>query len=138
MIGLLESQIQTWDGTGAVWRGPIIKLIRTTRKARIEQERGKRVERTERYSNNEDPLRQEFGIDLEVDGSEAAGGLRDTGRGHGQCGPQWDQGANLGVLDDVALMREPADVTSQVEETDLEEGNAPISILSSYLHIMRV
>jgi len=74
-------------------------------------------------------LRQEFEIDPEVDGSEAAGGLRDAGRGHGQRGPQWDQGANLGVLDDVALLREPSDTPSQIEETDLEEGNAPISIL---------
>ena len=129
MIDLLECQIQTWDSTGEVWRGRIIKRIRTTLKARIERERRKRVERTEGYSNNDDALRQEFGIDPEVDGSEAAGSLRDAGRGHGRHGPQWDQGANLGVLDDVALMREPADVTSQVEETDLEEGNAPISIL---------
>ena len=65
-------------------------------------------------------MRQEFGIDLEVDGSEAAGGLGETGRGDGRRGPQWDQGANLGVLDDVALLREPADALSQVEETDLE------------------
>ena len=36
--------------------------------------------------------------------------------------------ANLGVLNDVALLRELADTPSQVEETDLEEGNAPISI----------
>jgi len=74
-------------------------------------------------------LRREFGIDLEVDESEAAGGLSDTGRGHGRRRPHWDQVANLGVLDDVALLRELADAPSQVEETDLEEGNAPISIL---------
>jgi len=109
MLGLLEHQIQTWDGTGEVWRGRIIARIRTTLKARIEKEQRKRVERTEGYSNDEDALRGEFGIDLEVDGSEAAGGLGDTGRGHGRRGPQPDQGANLGVLDDVALLREPAD-----------------------------
>ena len=34
----------------------------------------------------------------------------------------------MGVLDDVAQLREPADVRSQVEESDLEEGNAPISL----------
>jgi len=131
MIGMLEPQMETWDGTGEVWRGRMIERIRTTLKARIEKERGKRVERTEGYSNDENALRQEFGIDPEVDGTEAAGGLGDAGRGHGRRGPQWDQGANLGVLDDVALLREPADAPSQVEETDLEEpeGNAPISIL---------
>jgi len=81
------------------------------------------------YSDDEDALRREFGIDPEVDGSEATGRLRDAGRGHGRHRPQWDQGANLGVFDDVALSREPADALSQVEKTDLEEGNAPISIL---------
>ena len=73
-------------------------------------------------------MRWEFGIDLEVDRSAAAGGLREGGRGHGRRGLQWDQGVNLGVLDDVALLGVPADAPSQVEETDLEEGNAPISI----------
>ena len=57
-------------------------------KARIEKERGKRVDKTEGYSNDEEALRQEFGIDLEVDRSEAAGGRRDTGRGHGRHRPQ--------------------------------------------------
>ena len=83
----------------------------------------KRVEETEGYSNDKHTLRREFGIDSEVDGSEAAGGLGDTGRGHGQRGPQWDQGANLGVLDDVALLWEPADALSPVEETDLHQEN---------------
>jgi len=129
MIGLLERQIQTWDSTGEVWRGRIIARIRTTLKARIEKAWGKRVERTEGYSNDEDASRREFGIDPEVDISEANGGLGDAGRGHGRRGPQWDQGANLGLLEDVALLRVLADTPSQVEETDLEEGNAPISIV---------
>jgi len=107
----------------------VIEPIRTTLKAGIDKERGNWVERTEGYSNDEDVLRREFGMDPEMDGSEAAGGLGDTDSGHGWRRLQWDQGANMGVLDDVALLREPADVPSQVEETDLEEGNAPISIL---------
>jgi len=74
-------------------------------------------------------LRLEFAIDLGVDGSEATGGLGHAGRRHGRRGPQWDQGANLGVSDDVALLREAADAASQVEETPLEEVIAPISIL---------
>ena len=74
-------------------------------------------------------MRRQFGIDPEVDGSEAAGGLVAAGRGHGWRGPQWHHGANLGLLDDVALLREPADPPSQVEETNLEQGNAPISML---------
>jgi len=76
-----------------------------------------------------DALRREFGINREVDVSEAAGGLGHAVRGHGWCGLPWDQGANPGVLDDVALLQEQVDTPSQVEETDLEEGNAPISIL---------
>jgi len=83
----------------------------------------------DRYSNNEDALRQEFGIDLVVDGSEAAGGLKDPGRGHARHRIHADQGANMVVLDDVARLPEPVDMLSQVEETDQEEGNAPISIL---------
>jgi len=90
MIGLLQPQIQTWDGTEDVWRGGIIERTRTTLKARIEEGRGKRFERKEGYSNHEDALRRELGIDPEVDGSEAAGGFRDPGRGHGRRGPQWD------------------------------------------------
>jgi len=129
MIGLVERQIQILHSTEKVWRGRIIKRIRTTLKARIKKERGKGVQRTEGYSNDEHAMRREFGIDAEVDGPEAAGGLRDAGRGHGRQGRQWDQGPNVGVLDDVALLREQADVPSQVEQTDLEETNAPISII---------
>jgi len=77
-------------------------------------------------------------MDPEVDRSEAAGGLRDTGRGRGCRGLEWDHGVNLGVLDDVALLLEPPDTPSPVEATDLEKGNAHISILTSYMYIMRV
>jgi len=129
MIGLVECQIQTWDGIGEVWHGRMIERIRTTLKARIKQERGKRVDITEGYSNNEEALRREVGIDPEGDRSEAAGGPEDADRGHGWRRPQWDQGANLRVLDDIALLQEPADMPSQVEETDLTEGNPRISIL---------
>jgi len=104
MIALLERQIPTWDGTGEVWPRRIIVRIRTTFNARIEKERGKHVERTEGYFNDEDALRREFGIDPEVDGSEAAAALTDLWKGHGWRGPQSDQGANLGVLDDTALL----------------------------------
>jgi len=129
MIGQLERQIQIWDGTGDVWRGRIIERIRKTIKARIEKEREKRVERTEGYSNDKDVLRQEFGIVPEVDGLEASGGLEDAQRGACRVGLQCDQGANLGVFYNVALLREPADGPSQVEEADLVKGNAPINVL---------
>ena len=85
--------------------------------------------RTEEYSNHKSALRREFVIDPDVHGSAAAGGLGDAERGHGGCGLQCDPGVNLGVLDDVALLPELADAPSQVEETALEKGNAPISIL---------
>jgi len=51
--------------------GLIIKRIRTSLEARIAQERGKHVERMAGYSNNDDALRREFGIDLEPDVSES-------------------------------------------------------------------
>jgi len=47
MMGLLERQIQRWEGTGEVWCGRIIERIRRTLKARIEKEQGKGIERTE-------------------------------------------------------------------------------------------
>jgi len=129
MIGLLERQIQKCNGTRVVWCGRITERIKTILKATIENKWEERIERTEGYFNDEEALRREFGMDPEVDRSEATGGLEDPGRGHVWRGPQWDQGADLGVLDDVALLREPADAPSQVEETGLEEGNAHISIL---------
>ena len=121
--------MQTWDGTGEVWRGPIIEWISTTFKATIAKERGPRVEKTEGSSNDKHALPWEFGIDPEVDGSEAPGRLGEARRGHGRHRPQCNQGAYLWLLDDVALLRVLADGPLHVEETDLVEGNAPISIL---------
>jgi len=104
MIGVLERQIQTWDTTGEVWRGPMIKRIWTILKPRIKKEWGKRLGRTEGYSNDEDALMLGFVIDPELDGSEVTGGLGDAGRGDGWRARRWHQWANLGVLDDVALL----------------------------------
>jgi len=56
--------------------------------ARIAKERGKRVERTARYDNNEDALRWKFGSDTELDELETAGGLVDIGGGHGRQEPR--------------------------------------------------
>jgi len=53
MIGLLERQIQIWDGRGEVWRSQIIEPIRTILKNRLEKGRRKRVERPDGYSNDE-------------------------------------------------------------------------------------
>jgi len=89
---------------GEGWRGTKIGGIRTILKARMKKERGKRVERTEGDFNDEDALRQEFGIDLEVDGSEAAAGLADPGRGQGWHRAQSNQGANQGVLNEIAVL----------------------------------
>ena len=52
--------------------------------ARIAKKRGKRVESTAGYNNNKDSLRREFGSDTELDKLEAAGGLVDSGGGHGR------------------------------------------------------
>ena len=44
--------------------------------AKIAPERGKRAERTAGYSNDDDVLGREFGIDLEPEVSESARGSR--------------------------------------------------------------
>jgi len=50
--------------------------IKTALGAKIAQERGKSAERTAGYSNDDDVLRREFGIDLEPKVSESARGSR--------------------------------------------------------------
>lgn len=89
--------------------------------AKIAKERGKRVERTVGYDNDEDALRREFGSDTELDELEAAGGLVDTGGGHGRQEPRREHGPNPGALVGAAQFREPRDTESQVEETDRED-----------------
>ena len=130
--------MNTSEETGEVWRGGIVERMKTTLQARIKKEWGKHVERMERYSNDEDALRLELGIDPEADESGAVGGLVGAARGDGGRALQQDQGANLRVLDDAALLREPVDMALQVEENDSEEGNAPIIILWSYKYIMYI
>ena len=76
---------------------------------KIAQERGKRVERTAGYSNDDDALRQEFGIDLEFEISESARGSRA------------DAAGSLGGLVKAALSEELADTREQVEESDRED-----------------
>jgi len=67
------------------------------------------------YSNENDALRQEFGIDLEPDVLEStAGGSADLGRQHGQREPQRNQGLDLGGVAE-------ADTPLQARATDLEE-----------------
>ena len=62
ITGLLERQIQTWNGTEKILRDHMIQRIRGTLEARIPRERGKQVERTAGYSNDEEALRREFGM----------------------------------------------------------------------------
>jgi len=68
----LERQTQTWQNTGERFQGLIIAQIKTALGAKIAQERGKRAERTAGYSNDNDALRREFGIDREPEESESA------------------------------------------------------------------
>jgi len=65
--------------------------------ARIGKKRGRRVESTVGYDNGEDALRREFGSNTELDALEAAGGLVDTGGGHGWQEPRQEHGANPGA-----------------------------------------
>ena len=102
--GLLERQIQTWGNTGEQFQGLIIKRIRTALQARIAQERGKWVKRMAGYSNDDEALRQEFGIDLEPEVCEsAAGGLADLGSQHEQQEQQCQQGLDLGGITEPAI-----------------------------------
>ena len=106
---LLERQKQTWQNTGERFKALIIARIKTTLEAKIAQERGKRVERTAGYSNDDDALRREFGIDLEPEVSESAqGGLADPGE-------------DLEGLVEATLFREPLGGEEQIEESDRED-----------------
>jgi len=99
----------------------MIQRIRTTLEARIAKERGKRVERTAGYDNDEDALRREFGSYTELDELEAAGGLVDTGGGHGRQEPWREHGPNPGGLVGAAQFQDPGEAESHVEETDGED-----------------
>ena len=98
-----------------------MERIRTTLEARIAKERGKRVERTTGYDNDEDTLRREFGSDPEPDESEVAGGPADIGGRYGQGEQQRDRRVNLRAGVSAVPLREPTDAQSQVEETDRED-----------------
>ena len=88
--------------------------------ATIAKERGKRVERTVGYDNDEDALRRQFGSDTDLDELETAASRADLGR-HSQREPQREHEANPGALVGAAQFREPRDTESHVEETDLED-----------------
>ena len=87
---------------------------------KIGQERGKWVERTVEYDNDEEALRRELGSDTELDALETAGGGADSGR-HSQRKPRPEHGANPRALVGAAQFREPRATEWQVEETDRED-----------------
>ena len=86
----------------------MIQRIRGTLEARIARERGKQVERTAGYSNDEEVLRREFGMGPGPDGLESAGGVADDRRG---------------IVDtSMVLSREPADAPCHTEEPARPRG----------------
>jgi len=89
--------------------------------ARIAKERGKRVQRTVGYDNDEHALRREFGSDTELDKLEAAGSLIDTGGGQGWQEPRREHGPNPGALVGAAQFQDPGEAESDVAETDRED-----------------
>ena len=106
--GLLEPQIGTWNGTEKVLWDHMIQQIRSTLEARIARERGNQVERTARYSNDEEVLRREFGMRPGPDGFESAGSVADERRG---------------IVDtSMALSRKPADVPRHTKEPARPRG----------------
>jgi len=111
--------------TGQRFRGLIIQRIRTSLEASSAQERGKRVERTAGYSNDEYALRRNFGIDLEPEVSEStACGRAVLEIQHGQREPQRNQGVDLEGVTEV-------DTSLKARGTDLkdEEENSFITTL---------
>ena len=80
----------------------MIQWIRGILETRIARERGKQVERTAGYSNDEEVLRREFGMGPGPDGLESAGSAADDRRG---------------IVDtSMVLSREPADAPCHTKE----------------------
>jgi len=73
------------------------------------------------YDNDEDTLRREFGSDTELDKLVAAGGLVDTGGGHGRHRPRREDGPNPGALVGAAQFQDHGEAESHVEETDRDD-----------------
>ena len=84
----------------------MIGRIRTTSEVRVAKERGKQVERSTGYSNEEEALRAEFGIEPAPYEADLAGGDADEGRG----------------IVDTVLSREPAGTRAYVQGTEPEDG----------------
>jgi len=66
-------------------------------------------------------LRPAFGSDTELDELEAAGGLVDTGGGHGRQEPRREHGHNPEALVAAAQFQDAGEAESPVEETDRED-----------------
>ena len=80
----------------------MIQRIRGTLEARIARERGKQIERTAGYSNDEEALRWEFVMGPGPDVLDSASGVADDRRG---------------IVDtSMVLSREPADAPCHTEE----------------------
>ena len=106
--GLLERQIEMWNGTEKVLRDHMIHQIRGTLEARLAREWGKQVERTAGYSNDEEALRREFGMGPGPGGFKAAGGVADKRRA---------------IVDtSMALLREHADAPRHTEQPARPRG----------------
>ena len=86
----------------------MIQRIRGTLEAKIARERGKQVERTAGYSNDEEALRREFGMGPEPNGLESAGGVTDDRR--------------VIVDTSTVLSRDPADAPCHNEEPARPRG----------------
>ena len=86
----------------------MIQWIRGTLEARIARERGKQVQGTAGYSNNEEALWQEFGIGPGTDGLESADGVADD--------------RTVTVDTSMLLSREPADAPCHTEKPATPRG----------------
>jgi len=66
-------------------------------------------------------LRREFGSDTELEELEAAGGLVNTGGGHGRQQPRREPGPNPGAVVGAGQFQDPVKAESHVEETDQDD-----------------
>jgi len=88
------------------------------------------------YDNDEDALRREFGSDTELEDQVAAGGLVDTGGGHGGHEPRQEHGPKPGALVGGAQFQDHGEAESHVDETNREHReNGFITTRRSYIYM---
>ena len=87
------------------------------------------------YDNHEDGLRREVGSDTELDELEAAGGLVDTGGGHGRQEPRPEHGPNPGALVGAAQFQDRGRRNRMLKKPIERIGRMVLSPLADHAYI---